>query len=241
MQNINHIKKGLSVLDLIAPRLTLTLGSCCAQNLHITPTASAEAAQERNDRPFTSRTGHTTSMTRTNLANNKEPTDALAAAVNLASTSTEENFASRRSVGNCRHVKSWKKMKNCSSSVIFNSADDHCQQFGSTHQWRSLSTNSTSSTDVDLQQPGDPHGISDPYNATKLSGSSAFEQKDPKTMPQPPDPETCCESGCVNCVWIRYVQELMEHSPNDKEQVKKVLDQIEDYNVKMFVKMELDL
>ncbi|XP_071797184.1 uncharacterized protein [Asterias amurensis] len=207
MQNINYIKK-------------------------------AEAAQERKDWPFTSRTRHTTSMTRSNLANNKDPTDALDTAVNLASTSTEESVASRRSVGSCRHVKSWKKMKNCSFLVIFNtSADDHCPQFGSTHQWRSLSTNSTSSTDVDLQQPGDPHGISDP----KLSGSSAFELKDPKPMPQPPDPETCCESGCVNCVWIRYVQELMEHSPNDKEQVKKVLDQIEDYNVKMFVKMELDL
>lgn len=61
--------------------------------------------------------------------------------------------------------------------------------------------------------------------------------------PVPPDPETCCESGCVNCVWIKYAEEVKEHypGPEHKEKLKEILGFIEDYNVKMFVKMELGI
>ncbi len=58
---------------------------------------------------------------------------------------------------------------------------------------------------------------------------------------EPPDPETCCGSGCVNCVYIKYVQEILDRDPNDRAKVKEVLDQIEDFNVKMFIKLELGL
>ena len=57
----------------------------------------------------------------------------------------------------------------------------------------------------------------------------------------PPDPESCCGSGCVNCVYIKYVQELLARDPNDRGAVQDVLDEIEDYNVKMFIKLELGL
>ena len=57
----------------------------------------------------------------------------------------------------------------------------------------------------------------------------------------PPDPETCCGSGCVNCVYIKYVQDVLKRDPNDREKVKEILDEIEDFNVRMFLKLELGL
>lgn len=61
--------------------------------------------------------------------------------------------------------------------------------------------------------------------------------------PIPPDPETCCESGCVNCVWIKYANEVNSYYPPEErtEKLLAILDSVEDYNVKMFLKMELDL
>ncbi|XP_072022236.1 uncharacterized protein [Amphiura filiformis] len=57
----------------------------------------------------------------------------------------------------------------------------------------------------------------------------------------PPDPESCCGSGCVNCVYIKYVQDVLDRDPNDRQKVKEVLDEIEDFNVRMFIKLELGL
>ncbi|XP_041474648.1 uncharacterized protein LOC121423359 [Lytechinus variegatus] len=62
-----------------------------------------------------------------------------------------------------------------------------------------------------------------------------------KEPPVAPDPETCCESGCVNCVWIKYAEEVKDYYPDHQERLKEIVDSIEDYNVKMFVRMELGI
>ncbi|KAJ8037377.1 Oxidoreductase-like domain-containing protein 1 [Holothuria leucospilota] len=67
--------------------------------------------------------------------------------------------------------------------------------------------------------------------------------KTSKKRPIPPDPDTCCESGCVNCVWIEYANEVRRFYPPEQRQkiLKEILDNVEDFNVKMFLKMELGL
>ncbi len=171
MQQIKQIKKGLSVLDL---EHRLSRVCCCAKNLHAVITS---AAQKRKDWPFSARHSCTIRGKLT-LTDNKS-TDTLTAAVNLASTSTSTKVdfvgGSQRCIGNYGHVVSpWKKKSNYLSSMNLLSADD---QFGSTQQWRTSSTNSASSADntsvSDLQQSADQQRTSETYNAAKLSGSYA--------------------------------------------------------------------
>eukprot|EP00057_Strongylocentrotus_purpuratus_P027333 XP_011681807.1 PREDICTED: oxidoreductase-like domain-containing protein 1 [Strongylocentrotus purpuratus] len=83
--------------------------------------------------------------------------------------------------------------------------------------------------------------LSDTSEKTLASDDAKSKRKEP---PVAPDPETCCESGCVNCVWIKYAEEVKDYYPDDQdhqERLKEILDLIEDYNVKMFVRMELGM
>ncbi|XP_011681807.2 uncharacterized protein LOC105446534 [Strongylocentrotus purpuratus] len=83
--------------------------------------------------------------------------------------------------------------------------------------------------------------LSDTSEKTLASDDEKSRRKEP---PVAPDPETCCESGCVNCVWIKYAEEVKDYYPDGQdhqERLKEILDLIEDYNVKMFVRMELGI
>lgn len=56
----------------------------------------------------------------------------------------------------------------------------------------------------------------------------------------PPPPQTCCGSGCQNCVWIAYAEEIMQYFQDGGHTARKlVLDQIEDVNMRAFVGMQL--
>lgn len=49
----------------------------------------------------------------------------------------------------------------------------------------------------------------------------------------------CCMSGCVNCVWIMYVNELKKYYEKDgNECVKREIDKIDNLLFKMFFKFE---
>ena len=56
----------------------------------------------------------------------------------------------------------------------------------------------------------------------------------------PPDlPITCCMSGCANCVWLSYADELMEYYSDGGDKALEAIDKIEDPMLKAFLKMEL--
>lgn len=58
----------------------------------------------------------------------------------------------------------------------------------------------------------------------------------------PPPPQTCCGSGCQNCVWIPYAEEITQYFQDGGHTARKmVLDQIEDVNIRAFVGMQLRL
>uniref|UniRef100_A0A182K3B7 Oxidoreductase-like domain-containing protein n=1 Tax=Anopheles christyi TaxID=43041 RepID=A0A182K3B7_9DIPT len=56
----------------------------------------------------------------------------------------------------------------------------------------------------------------------------------------PPEPTTCCMSGCQNCVWIQYAADLTKILDDGGEKARAiVLEKISDPSLKMFLKMEL--
>ena len=59
---------------------------------------------------------------------------------------------------------------------------------------------------------------------------------------KPPEPPiTCCGTGCANCVWIGYAEEVKDYYKDGGEQAKKALEKIDDPSLKAFIKLELGL
>ncbi|XP_059217997.1 oxidoreductase-like domain-containing protein 1 [Stomoxys calcitrans] len=56
----------------------------------------------------------------------------------------------------------------------------------------------------------------------------------------PPEPTTCCMSGCANCVWIDYAETIAKLMDGNTDKVRElVLEKIEDPNLRMFLSIEL--
>lgn len=57
----------------------------------------------------------------------------------------------------------------------------------------------------------------------------------------PEEPSNCCMSGCENCVWKKYAEDLTDLYQDSGEQAKKViLEKIKDPSMQVFLKMELE-
>ena len=62
----------------------------------------------------------------------------------------------------------------------------------------------------------------------------------PDKGPPPDPPLDCCMSGCANCVWIKYAEEMRDYYCEDGiEKALKDIEKIEDVNLKAYLKLEL--
>ena len=66
-----------------------------------------------------------------------------------------------------------------------------------------------------------------------------------RSAPPPEAPGTCCMSGCANCVWLDYAEEVtkyyeMKGGDLPKEEIiKEIESQMSDPMVKAFVLLEI--
>ena len=67
-------------------------------------------------------------------------------------------------------------------------------------------------------------------------GSSGDGESDPQLPPLPTD---CCMSGCANCVWISYAEELAKVYRDGGRAGEKVLEAIQDPSLRIFISLEL--
>lgn len=56
----------------------------------------------------------------------------------------------------------------------------------------------------------------------------------------PSVPTNCCMSGCANCVWIKYAEELSGKLNDGSEQARQIImKEVQDPNMRAFLEMEL--
>uniref|UniRef100_A0A914H3K1 Oxidoreductase-like domain-containing protein n=1 Tax=Globodera rostochiensis TaxID=31243 RepID=A0A914H3K1_GLORO len=94
------------------------------------------------------------------------------------------------------------------------------------------------------------HPISVPESATIGLDGLADVSSHTNAFPSPPARELCCGSGCPNCVWIQYAEEVMQyvkdiplHDGVEGQQKKIVNDalkqNVEDDNLRVYLLMEI--
>jgi len=78
---------------------------------------------------------------------------------------------------------------------------------------------------------------------TQESASPKFTSIVPGKGPPPEPPVECCMSGCANCVWIQYAEELKGYYSDGQgsQMAKEAIEQIDNPGLKMFLKLELGL
>lgn len=79
-----------------------------------------------------------------------------------------------------------------------------------------------------------------PSRCESSSESRKNDGSAPKEPPVPPGKEDCCGSGCSNCVWLVYAEDLVDYYRDGGALAAEEVAKIPDLNVRQFVKTELD-
>ena len=77
-----------------------------------------------------------------------------------------------------------------------------------------------------------------PRPPTTADHTHPFEEEE-EDLVIPAPPTNCCMSGCANCVWITYAQELAEIYKDSGRASERVMKAIDDPSLKIFLNLEL--
>lgn len=81
----------------------------------------------------------------------------------------------------------------------------------------------------------------EPFYVNKHFVSDKYFKWPVKSFKLPPEPDNCCMSGCANCVWIQYAQDLTDLYQVSGDTAKKIImKRIKDPSMQVFLKMELN-
>ncbi|NXB92199.1 OXLD1 protein, partial [Vidua chalybeata] len=89
----------------------------------------------------------------------------------------------------------------------------------------------------------EPGGTSGAPGRDSRTATPNGDRGDPRAAPPvPPPPTHCCGTGCPSCVWVGYVEELLErHRDGGAQALAAVEQHVEDENIKMILRMEIRL
>lgn len=117
----------------------------------------------------------------------------------------------------------------------------HCKRNASENSKQVKTNDSSSHTTNDSAIIKQQHEASaseshsEPFKSTALYMSRVIPGKG-----LPPEPPTnCCMSGCSNCVWIKYVEELSDYYKDGGDMAKEAIEQIPDETIRAFLRMSL--
>jgi hypothetical protein len=114
----------------------------------------------------------------------------------------------------------------------------YCKHHGDTTEDSSSQQSYTTQTDGDALKR---------ETNVEMSSSETFTEKNfsmkGATLPEkdkPPDlPTSCCMTGCSNCVWIGYAEELAKYYGDGGAKAREAIKQIPDQNLRAFLEMEI--
>lgn len=73
----------------------------------------------------------------------------------------------------------------------------------------------------------------------QTASSSSTEISPEEVCSVPEVPTTCCGTGCHNCVWIDYVDRLVEFYKDGGAKARNAVNKIDDVSLRTFLEMEL--
>ena len=79
--------------------------------------------------------------------------------------------------------------------------------------------------------------LSTDVRTTNSCGDPDKEKQGCVRVPEPPT--NCCMSGCANCVWLTYAQELLQIYKSSDQVTEEVLQAVKDPSIKVFLSIEL--
>ncbi|KAK6624070.1 hypothetical protein RUM43_004612 [Polyplax serrata] len=78
--------------------------------------------------------------------------------------------------------------------------------------------------------------------SNSTTGTQGIQPEMVNGVQLPPEPSHCCKSGCANCVWIKYAQEVAQLFDNgDMIAKKKIMEKVEDPQLRAFLFTQLGL